>query len=174
MKFKTLSVVALLVLSSAAMAWTGPFNNGWGNNGWGNNGNFMGDGNFGFNMSANARGNGNGWGNNGYNNGYNNGWGNNGNFMGDGNFGFNMGGSARGNGNGWGNGYNGYNPYYAPAYGAAPYGAPHGRQPMNQDQIKAQQEATAKYYKKMEEQRKAFEAAQKVAYEEYVASMQKR
>lgn len=121
MTLKTIIAGSLLTASSAALAWTPYYGNGWGNNG-----NFIGDGNFGFSMNANARG----------------------------------------NGNGWGNGYNGYRPYYGgPAY----YGPA-----LSQDQIEAQQKAQADYFKKMEEQRKAYFEAQQKAQEEYAAMMEKR
>jgi hypothetical protein len=90
---KVLSVVAVaaaLATPLAADAWWGPWNNnnnGWGNNNnnWGNNGwgdgmgDFLGDGNFGFNMSGNTNARGRGYGNgsgdyygrNNYYNGYN-------------------------------------------------------------------------------------------------------
>ena len=166
MKTKFLSILALLALSFSVMAAGNYYGNNWNNNG---NGNFAGDGNFGFSMNANARGNGNGWGssngnnwnNNGYNNGYSNGNGN-GNFIGDGNFGFSMNANARGNGNGYTN--NGYT--NQPYYQNAPV--------LSQDQQAAQQKAQADYAKKMEEQRKAYFEAQKKAYDEYVAMMEKR
>ena len=120
MTLKTIIAGSLLTASSAALAWTPYYGNGWGNNG-----NFIGDGNFGFSMNANARG----------------------------------------NGNGWGNGYNGYRPNYGPAY----YGPA-----LSQDQIEAQQKAQADYFKKMEEQRKAYFEAQQKAQEEYAAMMEKR
>ena len=83
--------------------------------------------------------------------------------MGDGNFGFNMNTNARGNDNGWGN--RGYYPYYGQAYNAPV---------LSKDQIEAQQKAQADYYKKMEEQRKAYFEVQKRAHDEYVAMMEKR
>lgn len=150
MKLKTLLIAALISTSFSAMAWN-PFNGNGYNNG---NGNFVGDGNFGFNMNAqgNARGNGNASSNNGTHANNANG---NGNFVGNGNFGFNMNANARGNGNGWGNSYNSNNPYYAPS--------------MTKEQIKAQ----ADYYKNVEKQRQAFYEAQKKAYDDYAAMMNK-